>query len=276
MAPRSTWKGSIGFGLVNVPVKLYGATEEKNISFNQIHSECNTKVQMPKWCPTCDRKVESDEIVKGYPIGKDEFVILENNELPELESTKNIEVIAFIDGDEIDPRYSLKSYFLAPEEAGLKAFALFLRAMESVNKVAVCKISMRDKERLATVKVFGQIMLLQTMWWTDELRDSGELLQKLPAVSDKEMELASQLISSMVSEDLYLGDYQDTYRDAVMQVIQAKVAGEEVPVTPVKAEKPTVDLVDALMASINVAETKQEERKTGGTLAEVMANAAKK
>lgn len=268
MAPRSTWKGSIGFGLVNVPVKLFVATEEKKISFNQIHSDCNTRVQMPKWCPTCNRKVGSDEIVKGYAVGRDEYVILNENELPEIESTKNIEVIAFIEADEIDPRYPLKSYFLVPEEAGLKAFALFLKAMVSVNKVAVCKLCMRDKERLATVRVFGQIMLLQTMWWADELRDTGELLQKLPAVSDKEMELASQLISNMVSGDINLGDYNDEYRDAVMSVIQAKVAGEEVPVTQVKTDKPTVDLVGALMASLNQSEA-------GGSLKDVMAAAAK-
>jgi len=259
MANRPSWKGTIGFGMVSVPVKLYPATEEKAIRFTSIHRKCQTRIQMPRWCPTCNGKVEASELVKGYEVGDKQYVLLEETDfaaLP-LKSLKSIEVVEFVDGSKIDARHYEKSYFVAPEDAGVKAFSLFLQAMAQVNLVGICKLVRGDKEHLATIRAFGRVILLNTLFYSEELRNAADVQVKLSEVSEREMQMAITLIKTLVSDTVDLTKYHDRYRDALMQVIQAKVSGQPLTVQAPKEEQ-AVDLFDTLMASINAEQKKKE------------------
>jgi DNA end-binding protein Ku len=259
MAPRSTWKGGMGFGMVNVPVKLFTATDEKTIRFNNVHRDCHTKLTQPKTCPTCNKAVDASEIVKGYEIGDNEWVFLEDSdfEAVRLKSLKAMEVLEFVDSAGIDPRHYDTSYFVAPDEAGVKAFALFLQAMAQVNMVGVVKLTFKTKEKLATIRPFGNVILLQTLYYADELKATKEYEVALPEVSEKELEMGKQLIQTLASGEVDMAKYHDNYREALMKVIQAKVAGEVI-TAPTPEPEQEVDLVDALMASINAEQQKKE------------------
>jgi len=263
MAPRSIWKGAMGFGMVSVPVKLYSATDEKTVHFNQLHKDCNTRIQVPEWCPTCDRKVETAEIVKGYNIGDDKYLVIDNADFTALpvESLKNIDVMAFVEAGQIDPRHYNKPYFLAPEAAGVKAFSLFLQAMTKVNMVGICKLGYREREHLATIRAFGGVILLQTLYYADELRNPDEVKPKMVDVSEKEMEMAITLLQTLQTPTPNLDQYEDEYRNALLERIQAKVAGESFAISETPTEEPKMDLVDALMASINAEKQKVEAPK---------------
>ena len=273
MAPRSIWKGAMGFGMVSVPVKLYSATDEKTVHFNQLHADCQTRIQMPRWCPTCDRKVEQSEIVKGYPIGDEKWLVMDSADFTSLpvKSLKTIDVVAFVEGNQIDPRHYNKPYFLAPEDAGVKAFSLFLQAMAKVNMVGICKLAMREREHLATIRAFGGVILLQTLYYADELRNPDEVKPKMVDVSEKEMEMAITLLQTLRTPTPNLDQYEDEYRNALLERIQAKVAGESFAISETPTEEPKMDLVDALMASINAEKQKAEkppaEAEATGSLA---------
>lgn len=251
MAPRSIWKGAINFGLVVIPVKMYGATEEKAVRFHQLHRECKSRIQMPRYCPQCDRRLESGEIARGYEVSKGQYVLIEDQEfetLP-LKTLKTAEVVEFVNGQEIDPRHYDKAYFLSPEDTGIKAFWLFLRAMERMGLVAVAKLCYRDREHLATIKPFGKVLLLQTLFWSDELRSPAEVEPAETAVSDKELAMAARFIEAMAKDHVDLSQFHDEYRGAVVRLIEAKLAGEIIEAVPVEA-KPTYDLSAALEASL--------------------------
>jgi len=267
MAPRTMWKGQVGFGLVSIPVKLYSATEERTVHFNQLHKDCQTRIQMPRYCPTCQKNLEASEIVKGYPVGDNQYVLMEEADFTSLpvKSLKSIDVVAFVEGDQIDPRHYNKPYFLAPEDAGVKAFSLFLQAMAKVNMVGICKLGYREREHLATIRAFGGVILLQTLYYADELRNPDEMAPKLADVSDKEMEMAITLLQTLQTPNANLGQYEDEYRTALLDRIQAKLNGQPITVAETAKEEPQMDLVDALMASIN-AEKKAKE--ANGTLSE--------
>jgi len=260
MAPRSIWKGAMGFGMVSVPVKLYSATEEKTVHFNQLHKDCQTRIQMPRWCPSCDRKVEQSEIVKGYPIGDEKWLVMDSADFTSLpvKSLKTIDVVAFVEGNQIDPRHYNKPYFLAPEDAGVKAFSLFLQAMAKVNMVGICKLGYREREHLATIRAFGGVILLQTLYYADELRNPDEVKAKMVDVSEREMEMAVTLLQTLQQPTANLGQYEDEYRNALLERIQAKLAGEAFTISEAPEEKPEMDLVDALMASISAEKQKVE------------------
>jgi DNA end-binding protein Ku len=264
MAPRSTWKGGMGFGLVNVPVKLFTATDEKTIRFNNVHRDCQTKLTQPKMCATCNRPVEAAEIVKGYDVGDGQFVFLEESDFQavRLKSLKTLEVMEFVPGDGIDLRHYDTSYFVAPDEAGAKAFALFIHAMEKVNLVGIAKLTFKTKEKLAVIRPFANVILLQTLYYADELKPASEIAVNLPEVSERELEMGVQLIQQMASPGVDMTKYHDTYREALMKVIQAKVAGEVI-TAPTQEAEPEVDLVDALMASINAEQQKKEAVEAG-------------
>ncbi len=259
MAPRPTWKGGMGFGMVNVPVKLFTATDEKTIRFNNIHRVCKTKLNQPKSCPTCKVEVEAKDMVKGYEVGDNQWVFLEESDFAavRLKSLKAMEVLEFVDGAGIDPRHYDQSYFVAPDEAGAKAFSLFLQAMAKVNLVGVVKLTFKTKEKLATIRAFGRLILLQTLFYADELKPIKDIEVALPDVSDREMEMGITLIKTLASDKVEMTKFHDTYREALMKVIQAKVAGEVI-IAQVTEEVPAMDLVDALMASITAGQKKKE------------------
>jgi len=267
MAPRAIWKGTMGFGMVSVPVKLYSGTEEKAVHFNQLHRDCNTRIQMPRWCPTCDRKVEQAEIVKGYPVGDDQYVLMEEADFASLpvKSLKSIDVVAFVEGGQIDSRHYKSSYFVAPDDAGVKAFSLFLQAMGKVNMVGICKLGYREREHLAVIRAYSGVILLQTLYYADELRKADEVAPKLADVSDREMEMAITLLQTLQTPTPNLDQYQDEYRETLLKVIEAKLNGVVLTVEAAQ-EEPKMDMMDALMASIN--EAQEKKAASNGTLSE--------
>ncbi len=264
--------------MVSIPVRLTSGTEEKKVSFNQLHGECNSRIQMPRWCPSCDRKVESAEIVKGYPVGDDQYVIMEEADFAGLpaKSLKTIDVVAFVAGRAIDPRHYNKSYLMAPEDAGLKAFSLFIQAMTRADVVGIAKLGFREREHLAAIRAFGDVILLQTLFYADELRDPGDVAKPQTVCSQQEMDMALSLIKSLAADDPDLGQYKDDYRETLTGVIKAKLDGT-VYVSAPTTEAPKMDLVDALMASIAAkpADTEEPEGELArriGELAEVGAD----
>lgn len=252
---RSIWKGSINFGMVAIPAKLFSATDDKRVSLHQYHAECGSRIQMPKWCPNCQRKLETQEIKRGYEIAENQHIILDESDfmsLP-LKSLKTIEVMEFTDRSWIDVRCFSDCYFLTCEDTGAKAFSLFLKAMEKANVVGIAKLTYREREHLASIRPYDGVMLLHTLHYADELRPYDELKPRAVAISDKEMELALMLVDKMRG-DFELGKYHDDYREALERLIEAKLAGE---VITAPAEKPPVaDVADALLQSLNLVGTK--------------------
>jgi DNA end-binding protein Ku len=257
MARRSIWKGAITFGMVAIPSKLYSATEDADISLHQYHKDCGSRISMPKYCGTCQKMLASADITKGYEVG-DSYVPLSEQDFQSLplKSVKTIEVVEFVDETQIDIRCYEKPYFLASDEGGYKAYKLFVHAMAESKLVAVAKLCYRERERLALVRPYQGVMMLQTLRYADELRDFSDLKPMEYPVSDKELDLAVSLVKAMASPQFDLGKYHDEYRQALEKLIEAKIAGEVLPVAQ-EAPAPVSDVADALLASLKLVEAKR-------------------
>ena len=256
MAARSIWKGSVGFGLVNVPCKLYSATDEKGIHFNQLHKGCKARINLVKRCSACGEEVSEKlgNLIKGFEVNKGEYVLMEEADFLNVpvKTLKGVEILAFVDAGKVDPRHFEKSYFLAPEDKlGTKAFSLLLQAMEKVGKVGIVKLTYREREHLAMIRPFGKVLLLQTLFYTDELRPSSEVEVALPQVSDKELAMGIMLLRTLEVGDIDLSQYKDGYEEALRAVIQAKLEGKTIQSVPEEQKPATDDLIAALMASLN-------------------------
>ena len=252
---RSIWKGAINFGMVAIPAKLFSETDDNRVSLHQYHAECGSRIQMPKWCPNCQRKCEAQEIKKGYELGENQHIILEETDFQSLplKSLKTIEVMEFTDRSRVDIRCFDDCYFLTCEDTGAKAFTLFLKAMEKANLVAIAKLTYREREHLASIRPYDGVMLLHTLHYADELRPYEELKPRAVDLSDKEMELALMLVDKMRG-DFELGKYHDDYREALEKLIEAKLAGEVITAPAEKA--PVTDVAEALLQSISLVGTK--------------------
>ncbi|MCL6560872.1 MAG: Ku protein [Firmicutes bacterium] len=258
---RPIWKGAVSFGLVYVPVKLYAATEQKDIKFNYLHEKCKTPVQYRRFCPSCQTEVSMEEIVRGYEYEKGKYVVLKEEDfhgLAEADGGRSIEILDFVDLAGIDPVYYEKAYYLTPGEGGAKVYELLKRAMNDTGKVAVARVVMRSRETLAALRVSGNTLVMSTMHYPDEIRQPGVLPEMNYQVSlhENEVKMAVSLINSLSSE-FRPEKYNDTYRQALMEMIQSKIAGEDVE-TPARPEAgKVVDLMEALKVSIDLA---REER----------------
>jgi DNA end-binding protein Ku len=258
MAMRALKSTTVQFGMVVMPVKIYPATSDKSVGmFNQIHGVCGSRIKLPKTCPKCNRAVEAGELVKGYPLGKvkggeEKYIIVTDQELEALplETAVNIAIDGFVPMAKVaDPRWFESCYFLAPEETAVRPFVMFAKALEACGSYGVAKVALKEqKEHLCVVRPFEGMLMLQTLHWADELRDWSELAVSAN-VSEKELALAKQLITAM-TKDINLGEYQDEYRKAVLELVAAKQEGKEMPVA-VAAPKIVPDMVDALLASLN-------------------------
>ena len=260
---RPIWKGAVSFGLVFVPVKLYAATEQKDIRFNYLHEKCKTPVQYRRFCPYCQTEVIMEEIVKGYEYEKGKYVVLKEEDFENLsggEGGRSIEILDFVNLAEIDPVYYEKAYYLAPSEGGAKVYELLRRAMGDTGKVAVARVVIRSRQALAAIRVSGNVLVMSTMHYPDEIRQASVLPEMNYQVNlhENEVKMAENLIGSL-SAEFRPDKYSDTYREALMEVIQGKITGEavEVPARPETGK--VVDLMDALKASIDLA--KQERVK---------------
>lgn len=254
---RTMWKGSISFGLVNIPIKMYAATENKDIRFRNLHKECNTPIKYKKICPTCDKEVTEDEIVKGFEYEPGKFVIISKedfNSVKEEINTKSIEIMDFVKLSEIDPIYFDKSYYLAPQDSIGKAYKLLRKAMKDSKRIAIARITIRNKQSLAAIRVLDNSLVMETIYYPDEVRSIKDVpgMPESEDVDDKELTMANQLIDQLTSK-FNPAKYTDTYREALLQMINNKIEGKEVHVSKEAPEQNVIDLMDALKASLSQA-----------------------
>ena len=264
--PRSMWKGAISFGLVTIPVAVYPATEEKSLKFNQLHDEDGGRIRYKRVCEKDGEEVSYDHIVKGYEVEKDRYVILDDDDFDKVpvESSRAIDIDRFVDLDEIDPIMYKKSYYLIPEQTGAKAYALLREAMSQDGRVGIAKVSFRDKEHLAALRFKDEALTLETMYWPDEIREAefGDADVDVK-VRDQELAMARQLIESLTAE-WNPEEYTDEYREALMQIVEAKVSGEEIEVVEPEPTAKVVDLMEALKASVAAAKKGDEPKAASG------------
>lgn len=258
---RSIWKGVISFGMVSIPVKLYTATDSKDISFHFLHDECKGRIKQVRWCPVHDRALSSDELVRGYEYAKDRHVVLTDEDFENLPlpSKHTIELSAFVKAEEIDPVYYEKAYYLEPDEPGLKPYALLMKALGTKGLTAIAKIALRNRESLCAIRPMDGTLMLETLFYPDEVRIESQ--PKVPdvLVSERELAMAYSLIELLSEEEFQPEKYRDEYRDALMQIIEAKLQGEEIVAAPEPAATPVVDLMEALKASVEAARKAKAE-----------------
>ena len=255
MPPRPTWKGYLKVSLVNIPVKVYPATESSaTISFNQLHAECQTRINQKKWCAKCDREVTSAEVVKGYEFEKGRWVVVADEDIAKVrtESTKVINLVQFAGADDIDPMYVDRAYYLVPDGAmAADAYAVMRDGMEG--KVGVGKVAIHGREYLVAVKPHKQGLVMYTLHHAAEIRtieQIDELREVRGKVGPAEMKLAKQVIESFEGP-LDLADYKDEYQEGLQKIIDAKIAGEEVVAPEEEAPPKVVDLMEALRRSLD-------------------------
>jgi DNA end-binding protein Ku len=262
--PRSIWTGSISFGLVNVPIKLYPATQSKDVHFHQLQENTGRRVRQKRVAEGTGREVAYEDVVKGYEVSKGRYVTVSDEELESVEptQTKTIDIEDFVSLEEIDPIYFEKAYYLEPAKGGEKAYALLREAMAKSERIAIARFVMRTKQYLAAIRPRDKVLLLETMFFADEIREPGDL--KLPGnlkLSDREVRIAKQLIDSL-TVDFKPGSYKDTYRDAVLGLIKKKAKGDEIVVERDAEKAPQVtDLMAALEASMSDVRGARSGRK---------------
>ncbi|WP_026701693.1 non-homologous end joining protein Ku [Salibacterium aidingense] len=266
---HTIWKGHIQFGLVSIPIKLHAATENKNISFRNIHEECGTPIQYQKYCPNCREEVSNNDIEKAYEYGEGKFIKINDRELNQVnrESKQNsIEVLDFVRLSDIDPMYYDKTYFIGPNEAGVKAYALLRDSIKKTKKIAVAKVTIRSKEHLAVIRVIKKALIMETIFYPDEVREINDI-PNLPGnidLTDKEVETAETLIKQLTTE-FNPNHYTDAVRLSLHELIQDKLEKEQDVITSGDKEKEDInDLMEALQASIDKEKSthhQEEERK---------------
>lgn len=260
--PRSIWTGAVSFGLVNIPVKLYPATEQKDVRFHQLQKGTGKRIQYKRVAEGTNREVEYEDLVKGYELGKGKMVVIEPQELEaaEPERTHTIDIEDFVELGEIDPIHFEKSYYLAPAEGGgaSKAYMLLVKAMEESSRVAIGRFVMRTKEYLVAIRPLRSgVLVLETLYFPDEIREIGDI-PSLPAkatVTPRERETASRLVESL-SRSWDPKRYHDTYRQRVLELIERKAEGDEIVVERTATPEPVTDLLAALEASLASARGK--------------------
>src|SRR5688572_17646312 len=255
MAARPTWKGFLKVSLVNIPVKVFPATESAaSISFNQLHAECQTRIQQKRWCPHCDKEVPHSDIVKGYEFEKGRYVVVTDEDIQKVrvESTRVIDLAQFTDDTAIDPIYVDRAYYLAPDgQMAADSFAVMREGM--AGKVGIGKVALYGREYLVAVRPQKKGLVMYTLHHDAEIRSIEEIeeLSSVPTkVKPEEMKLAKQVVSTFDAE-LNLKDYKDEYREGLRQIIDAKIAGEEVVAPEIQEPPKVVDLMEALRRSLN-------------------------
>jgi DNA end-binding protein Ku len=255
MAARATWKGFLKISLVNIPIKVFPATETgASISFNQLHGECRTRIQQKRWCPQCNREVPNSEIVKGYEFEKGRYVVLADEDFDKVrpESTRVIDLVQFADAGAIDPMYVDRTYYLAPDGSmAAEAFAVMRDGMDG--KVGVGKLALYGREYLVAVKPHGRGIVMYTLHHAAEIR-SIDVVEELGSLPDKvkpeEIKLARQVIQTFEGP-LNLADYRDEYREGLQRIIEAKIAGEDIVAPTIEAPPRVVNLMEALRKSLD-------------------------
>jgi DNA end-binding protein Ku len=262
---RSIWTGAISFGLVNVPVKLYSAVSKKTVRFHQLHAKDGVRIQQKRVCPADGEEVSYDQIVKGYEITPDQYVVVTPEELEGIEprKTKTIDIEDFVDLEDIDPIFYDHPYYLLPGTGAAKPYKLLVTAMEEAGKVAIARVVIRQKEQLVAIRPTGDVLTMETMNFADEVVPHDSFDETPGADVDtnqREVEMAQQLIESLAAE-FDPSKYKDTYRERVLELIERKAEGKEIAVQPTEEPQPVPDLMAALEASVNAA---RQNRESGG------------
>ncbi|OWZ84536.1 Ku protein [Natranaerobius trueperi] len=260
---RPLWKGAISFGLVNVPVKMYAATEKKNIKFRYLHDDCKAPIEYKKVCSSCAKEVSKEEIVRGYEYEPGRYVVLEDEDFENLpdKQSRSIDIVEFIDLKEIDPVYYDKTYYLAPNETGEKGYQLLKQVLEEKGKVAVCQVVIRSKSMLSCIRVHNSTLTMETMYYPDEVRNpveelgSDEFVDEAGEVSDKELEMAGKLVDGL-TDSFNPDKFQDEYRKSLLDLIEAKIHNREIAEPKIETDERVVSLMDALEKSVDVIEEK--------------------
>jgi len=239
---------------VSIPVKMYTAASSLNVSFNQLHAKCGSRIRQQTFCPVCNETVERGALVKGYEVSKDQYVRVGDEELKTLEgeASKTIDIAEFVPLEKVDPVYFEKAYYLGPDKGGEKAYRLLTDAMAKSGRVAVATFVMRGKESLVLIRPSSDGLMLHTMFFSDEVRSFGEIDKGEGAkIRAGEMDLAQQLIDGLSNDDFKPENYQDSYRMRVLQLIESKVEGKEITVAaPEAARAEVIDLMEALKESL--------------------------
>lgn len=255
---HTVWKGAISFGLVHVPVKMFTATEDKDIHLRMIHKACGTPISNVRTCQHCEQEVGWEDLAKGYEYEKDSFVLFEADELDAIkpETTRTIQILDFVDLSDIDPIYFQKPYYLSPDQAGAGAYSLLLEAMRQSGKIGIAKVAIRSKSSLAAIRTVDNCICMETMHYPDEIRELAQVpnLPAEPKINERELTMAKMLIEQLAAPfDPY--KYTDDYRSALMDAIQRKIAGEGTDLVTAPAVERTnvIDLMAALQASLEAS-----------------------
>jgi len=262
---KTIWKGAISFGLVTIPIRVYTATDEKSLKFNQLHEKDQGRIKYKRVCSVDGEEVPYDEIVKGYEYEKDHYVVLTDDELDRgIRSSRAIDILKFVPEDEIDAIYWKNPYYLVPEQTGAKAYALLRKALGEEGYVALAKVSFRDKEHLATLRLRGNVFVLETMYWPDEIRPADfEELEIDDEVRPQELKMARSLIENM-TDHFDPDEFHDEYRENLEEVVDAKIQGREIAVVEETGTATVVDLMEALKASVEASGTPKPKAASGG------------
>jgi DNA end-binding protein Ku len=263
---HTMWKGSISFGLVNIPIKLHAATEDKDIKLRTLHKECHSPIKYEKVCPVCEVELKTEDIVRAYEYTKGKFIVLEDEDFEKLKKEnedKAVEIIDFVKMEQIDPIYYDRSYYMSPSEGGTKAYSLLRSALSEAGKVGLAKIIIRSKEQLALIRVFENTLVMETIHFPDEVRKVADVpgVPSEDKVTKKELDTAIMLIDQLTTE-FVPEKYTDDYRTALLELIESKRTGKET-VTPATKEPVSnvTDLMAALQASIDRTKPKETAPK---------------
>ena len=260
--PRSIWRGASSFGMVSIPIRLYTATETKDVSFNLLHKKCHTRIKQQRFCPFDEETIEWGDVERGYEYTKDQYVVLEDTDFEKVpvNTTRTIEITNFVGLAEVDPQYYERSYYLEPEEVGKKPYALLMHTLETTERVALAKVSIRQKEQLCLLRPRDAVLVMQTMYYPDEIKGTEELAlpEEDADLADRELQMAQSLVDMLTTEfDPTL--YKDEYRGALLGLIEQKAAGAVI-AQPPPAQGNVVDLMTALRDSIDKAKKERSAR----------------
>jgi DNA end-binding protein Ku len=250
----TVWKGHLTFGLVSFPVKLYSAARSESISFNQLHKHDGSRIKQVLFCQAEDKPIPRSEIVKGYEYEKDRYVVIEDEEIKKVApaSAKVMEILEFVKTEEVDPIYLETSYYMAPDEAGEKPYALLFQALKNTGRVGVAKVAMHNREHIVILRPGQNGVLMHTMYFSHEIRKVDEFRTDVNLVKEKELALATSLLEALAAS-FEPEKYTDEYRDNLLRMIEMKKAGQEIVATPEPQQAKVIDIMDALRASLAAA-----------------------
>jgi DNA end-binding protein Ku len=257
----SIWKGSVTFGLVSIPIRLYAAARSKRIVLHQLHNKCHTRLKQPLFCPTCNRFVERSEVIKGYEYEKGQYVLIEPEEIKKITpaSAQTMDILAFVDESQVDPLYFESSFLAVPEPQGAKAYRLLTKALEETNRMGVAKLTMHQREYTVFLRPRKHGLTLHTMYYSNEIATVAEYGKyEDTKLNPQEVKLAEQLVQSLAA-DFNPREYRDEFQERLNALIEAKMKGQSIAVAPEPPRAPVIDIMQALKKSL-AATSKKEAR----------------